>query len=116
MNSLEIIACYCAGALVIYMYLRWWSSGPLVVSNSRESWRDAKAILLVAAAWIFLLILPWSLYLGSTLSQVIAANVPMRRMRTLIYMAYALFSLGIFLVVQSAVMQLRERARRLANR
>jgi hypothetical protein len=110
------IGCWCAGAVFVYLYLRWWSSTPLVVSSSRESWRDTKAILLVAVAWVLLLVLPWSLYLGWTLSQIIAADVPIRRMRTVIYLAYALVSLGVFLIVQSTVMQWRERARLSTNR
>jgi hypothetical protein len=93
--------CLFVGATAVYLYRRHLASEPLIATNSSDAWNDAKWLLLGAAAWVLLIILPWSLFLHYSPYDVLTGNVPRNSIRKAIYVVYVVGLLGILLLLQA---------------
>jgi hypothetical protein len=84
-----------AGGLVFYLYVAWLAPDRDDPRNARKVLRNSVGVLAIALALTVLLILPWAIFEHWSVAQVLAADLPYRKMRSTVWAIYGAATAGV---------------------
>ena len=91
------------GGVVFYAYIAWVAPHRDDPKDSKKVFRNSIGLLGLSLALALLLILPWSIFEGWSITQVATADLPYRKIRTTIYAVYASAAAGSLGVLHAAI-------------
>ena len=92
----------CFAGILFYIYNAWLAPDRDNPSSSAALLKNALAMFLIAAAFALLFVLPWTMFYGWSVHDVVTANVP-KRIDTAVYAIYASCCAGLLALVHAGV-------------